>query len=227
MPKIIIHHPDGEAVKYGLQGKVFTIGRAENNDIVLRDGASSSYHAVLKITDTGDFAVTDLESTNHTKINGQQISTMTLMNGDVIQFGDTQAIYESDVPVEGRMRGSMADEQPTQIYEAPPPASAPRQPVFVNPPPRSNAGNGNGNAGGSAAAPAGPAQPYLIQRPVSTVARRGQGDGCFAIVFLCFALPFAFLVGMVVRHTFDERTAQKPVTFTAFVKDYFYGKAEN
>jgi len=33
MPKIIIHHPDGTQVKYGLNGKAFTIGRAENNDI--------------------------------------------------------------------------------------------------------------------------------------------------------------------------------------------------
>ena len=219
MPKIIIHHPDGDAVKFGLQGKVFTIGRAENNDIVLRDGASSSYHAVLKLTDCGDFAVTDLESTNHTKVNGQHVTTLTLMNGDVIQFGDTQAIYESDVPTEGRHRG---DEQATQIYEIAPPANVPRQPVFVNTPPRAPAGPAP--AAGVAAAPGAPAQPYMIQRPVSTVARRGQGDGCFAVVFLCFALPFAFLIGMIVRHTMDERASKKPVSFTAFVKDYFYGK---
>src|SRR5262245_36467404 len=64
MPKIILHHPDGTSVKYGLNGSVFTIGRAENNDIVLKDGSSSSSHAVLKLTDCGDFSVTDLESTN-------------------------------------------------------------------------------------------------------------------------------------------------------------------
>ena len=69
MPKILIHYPDGTTAKFGLNGKLFTIGRADNNDIVLRDGASSSYHAVLKLTDCGDFAVSDLESTNHTKVN--------------------------------------------------------------------------------------------------------------------------------------------------------------
>lgn len=224
MPKIIIHHPDGSAVKFGLQGKVFTIGRAENNDIVLRDGASSSYHAVLKLTDSGDFAVTDLESTNHTKVNGQITSTVTLMNGDVIQFGDTQAVYESDVPTDGRRRG---DDQATQIYETPPPSSTPRQPVFVNTPPRGPAAGVPGApAAAPVAAPGAPAQPYVIQRPVSTVARRSQGDGCFALVFLCFALPFAFLVGMIVRHTMDERKEKKPVPFFTFAKEYFYGKPE-
>jgi pSer/pThr/pTyr-binding forkhead associated (FHA) protein len=223
MPKIIIHHPDGESVKFGLQGKVFTIGRAENNDIVLRDGASSSYHAVLKITDCGDFAVTDLESTNHTKVNGQHVSNMTLMNGDVIQFGDTQAIYESDVPIEGRHR---VDEQPTQIYEMPPPPpAAPRQPVFVNQPPRAPAAGAPAAAAG--AAPAGPAQPYVIQRPVSTISRRGgQGDGCFAIFFIALAVPFAFLMGMMARHTSDAAKDEKPKSFIAFVKDYFYGEPE-
>jgi pSer/pThr/pTyr-binding forkhead associated (FHA) protein len=221
MPKIIIHHPDGESVKYGLQGKVFTIGRAENNDIVLRDGSSSSYHAVMKITDCGDFAVTDLESTNHTKVNGGQITTMTLMNGDVIHFGDTRAQYESDVPADGRQRRS--DDQDTQIYETAPPPAAPRQPVFVSPPPRSPGGH---SSPAPAAAP-GAAAPYVIQRPVSTIARRSSGDGgCFALAFLIAGVPFAFLIGMIARHTFDERKEAKPVAFTAFVKDYFYGKRD-
>ena len=81
MPKFLLHHPDGTSVKFGLNGQVFTIGRAENNDIVLRDGSSSSHHAVLKLTDCGDFSISDLESTNHTRVNGQIISSLTLMNG--------------------------------------------------------------------------------------------------------------------------------------------------
>ena len=215
MPKIIIHHPDGNAAKFGLQGKVFTIGRAENNDIVLRDGASSSYHAVFKLTDSGDFAVTDLESTNHTKVNGQITSTLTLMNGDVIQFGDTQAVYESDLPTDGRRR---EEDQPTQIYEVSPPSGSPRQKVFVTPPP----GAAADAAVAPGPAPGLPTQPYVIQRPASTVARRSQGDGCFALVFLCCTLPFAFLGGMFVQHMFDDQ----PVPFFTFAKEYFYGKSE-
>ena len=193
MPKILINYPDGTSAKFGLNGKVFTIGRAENNDIVLRDGASSGYHAVLKQAESGDFTVSDLESTNHTKVNGQKVSSMLLMNGDVIQFGDSQAVYESDIPTEGRTRGDSRDDSQTQIYEQTrPPASVPQQPVFANQSARTTAAPG---------APPPVVQPYVIQRPVSTMGRRSsQGDGCFAIIVLCFVLPVVFFVGLSVRH---------------------------
>ena len=209
MPKILINYPDGTSAKFGLNGKVFTIGRAENNDIVLRDGASSSYHAVLKLTDCGDFSVSDLESTNHTKVNGEIIASLTLMNGDVIQFGDTQAVYESDVPIEGRTR----DNQQTQIYERPRQQSgSPQMPVFVNQPARSQG-----------AAPPVPvivaSPPYVIQRPVSTMGRRAEGDGCFALVALCVIVPAVFFLGATVRHYQDY----KKQWVWDYVKEYFYG----
>lgn len=208
MPKILIHYPDGTTAKFGLNGKVFTIGRSDNNDIVLRDGASSGYHAVLKLTDCGDFAVSDLDSTNYTKVNGQKVSTLTLMNGDVIQFGDTRAVYESDVPVEGRTR----DDLQTQIYEQPrPPAAVPQQPIFVNQPARA--------AAAPAAAPP-VVQPYVIQRPVSTMGRRSsQGDGCFALIVLGFVLPIVFIIGLSVRHYQDHEKQW----FWDFAKEFFYG----
>jgi len=210
MPKLLLHHPDGSTVKFGLNGKVFTIGRAENNDIVLRDGSSSSYHAVLKITDCGDFAISDLESTNHTKVNGQSVTTLTLMNGDLIQMGESRAVYESDIPIEGRVR----DDQPTQIYERPrPPASTPGLPVIVNAPPR-------GGAPVPAPAP-GAALPYVIQRPVSTMSsgsrRSSQGDGCFALVVLAFVLPVVFFIGLTMRH-YREHEKQ---WFWDYLRDYW------
>ena len=205
MPKILINYPDGTSAKFGLNGKVFTIGRAENNDIVLRDGASSGYHAVLKQSESGDFTVSDLESTNHTKVNGQKVSSMLLMNGDVLQFGDSQAVYESDIPTEGRTR----DDSQTQIYEQTrPPASVPQQPVFTTQPARTTAAPG---------APPPVVQPYVIQRPVSTMGRRSsQGDGCFAIIVLCFVLPVVFFIGLSVRH-YQDRNKQ---WFWDYLKDF-------
>lgn len=211
MPKFLLHHPDGTSVKFGLNGQVFTIGRAENNDIVLRDGSSSSHHAVLKLTDCGDFSISDLESTNHTKVNGQIVSSLTLMNGDVLQMGESRAIYESDVPTEGRVR----DDQATQIYDKPrPPASTPGMPIIVNQPPRSAAAPAPGVAA--------VVQPYVIQRPVSTMAgggtrRAAQGDGCFAIIVLCFVLPVVFFIGLSVRH-YQEHDKE---WFWDHLKDYW------
>ena len=194
MPKIILHHPDGTSVKYGLNGTAFTIGRAENNEIVVRDGASSSSHAVLKLTECGDFSITDLESTNHTKVNGQKVQVMTLMNGDVLQLGESRLVYESDIPSAGRVR----DDQATQIYDQQRPPA--QMPVFVNQPPRQP---------GASAAPGGAApalQPLPVQRPVSTTSyRRSQDDGCFAIVVLCFVMPVVFVLGVTARHYQDNK----------------------
>ena len=46
-----------------------------------------------------------------------------------------------------------------------------------------------------------PAQPYPVQRPVSTTGyRRSQDDGCFALIVLCFVLPVVFFIGVTARH---------------------------
>lgn len=181
MPKIIIIHPDGNTAKYGLNGPSFTIGRAEGNDIILPDGAASSHHAVLNLNETGDFTVTDLESTNKTMVNGRAIQTSPLQHGDKLVFGDIEAVYESDIPASGRY----LEDQPTQIYErtgTPPqtPVAAPAArpaPVTVIPP--------------------------VIHRPASTTARRSthsSDGGCFTLIVFGLVLPMAFFAGVVVRH---------------------------
>lgn len=182
MAKITIQHPDGTAAKFGLNQQVVTIGRAENNDIRLRDGASSTYHAVLKQTDSGDFLLTDLDSTNGTKVNGARVQQQMLRHGDQIHFGDTAAFYESSaVPV-------AFDDQPTQIYDrVPPPPAAPQG---LPPPPPQQA----------AVAP--------VAAPVPVIVRRqGQesGGGCFALIILCIGIPAMFVVGMAMRHSSDHK----------------------
>jgi hypothetical protein len=181
MPKITIIHPDGNTAKYGLNGPTFTIGRAEGNDIMLPDGAASSHHAVLNMNETGDFTVTDLESTNKTTVNGRAVQTSPLQHGDKLVFGDIEAFYESDIPVSGRY----PDDQRTQIYEgtgSPPqtPAAAPASrpaPVTV--------------------------VPQVIHRPASTTARRSthsSDGGCFTLIVLGLVIQMAFFVGVVIRH---------------------------
>ena len=177
MPKIIINHPDGTQAKYGLNGKVFTVGRAENNDIVLRDGSSSGHHAVLKLTESGDFAVTDLESTNHTRVNGVRVSTRRLVDGDVIQFADTQAIYESEL-------AGMA-----VPVEAPPlPAAVPAAPAAVR-----------------AVQPYPIQRPVSTMGGGRRRSRSGGGDGCFALLAIMSLLPLFFLGGLLARHMKESR----------------------
>jgi hypothetical protein len=66
---------------------VSTIGRAEGNEIVLRDGFVSDPHARLNWNGKG-FVVEDLKSTNGTKINDKTIKKPSAVKlGDFIIFG--------------------------------------------------------------------------------------------------------------------------------------------
>ncbi len=96
MAKITLTAADGTESRYRLAGEVFTIGRADDNDLVLNDGRTSSHHAVMKIGDNGEFTITDLGATNTTRVNGKPVATKDLKHGDTILIGDTLAIYESD-----------------------------------------------------------------------------------------------------------------------------------
>ena len=75
------------------RGRVFdrlptpvTIGREEGNSIQLNDERISRYH--LKLQEDNDRIVaTDLESTNGTKVNGEDIQVRIIRDGDMIAVG--------------------------------------------------------------------------------------------------------------------------------------------
>jgi pSer/pThr/pTyr-binding forkhead associated (FHA) protein len=69
-----------------------TIGREEGNTIQLNDERVSRFH--VKVQDDQDNVVlTDLESTNGTKVNGEEIRIRILRYGDVIGIGRSLLLY--------------------------------------------------------------------------------------------------------------------------------------
>ncbi len=71
-----------------------TIGREEGNQIQLNDERISRFH--LKIQeDEGKLVLTDLESTNGTKVNGEPVQLWVLRPGDVITLGRTVVLFGS------------------------------------------------------------------------------------------------------------------------------------
>lgn len=65
-----------------------TIGRIQQNDVVLPKGNVSKHHSRIVLKD-GRFLVVDLKSTNGTYVNGKRISTPTVVKpGDKIYIGD-------------------------------------------------------------------------------------------------------------------------------------------
>jgi pSer/pThr/pTyr-binding forkhead associated (FHA) protein len=91
------------------RGRVFaevptplTIGREEGNPIQLNDERISRFH--LKIQEDQDQVVlTDLESTNGTKVNGEHVQLWILRPGDLIALGRTVLLYGSREEIARRL----------------------------------------------------------------------------------------------------------------------------
>ena len=76
-----------------------SVGRHENNDVVLPDTNVSGYHARIEFAD-GVFYVEDLISTNGTTVNGETIARRALKDGDVIRIGTHELLFEAGPPEE-------------------------------------------------------------------------------------------------------------------------------
>ncbi|MEM1178885.1 MAG: FHA domain-containing protein [Acidobacteriota bacterium] len=79
---------DGDDVYYILEPHM-TVGRqpTAGNQIVIEDAAISRQHARIHQNESGDFVITDLESSNGTFVNEERITSHTLELGDSVQFG--------------------------------------------------------------------------------------------------------------------------------------------
>ncbi len=91
------------------------IGREEENDIRLNDERVSRFHAKVQEQE-GRFILTDLESTNGTRVNGHPVTMHVLQVGDQVHigrcllvFGSPEQLAERAEPnAEGANRGTVA-----------------------------------------------------------------------------------------------------------------------
>jgi hypothetical protein len=67
------------------------IGRATDSELPLKDPRVSRMHARVHARD-GHLVLTDLGSTNGTRVNGQRIREVVLGEGDVISIGETELV---------------------------------------------------------------------------------------------------------------------------------------
>jgi hypothetical protein len=90
-----------------------TIGREEGNDIQLADERVSRFH--LKIQEDQEKVVlTDLDSTNGTKVNGDDTHLRILRYGDMIAVGRSVLLYGSQEQIAQRLSG-LRDAEPTNL----------------------------------------------------------------------------------------------------------------
>ena len=71
-----------------------TIGREEGNAVQLNDERISRFHVKIQQEDD-ELIITDLESTNGTRVNGQDIRLRILRHGDMIGVGRSLLLYGS------------------------------------------------------------------------------------------------------------------------------------
>jgi predicted component of type VI protein secretion system len=117
MPKLQVSLPDGPETTHELGEPEISVGRVEDNMLQIEDSSVSSRHGIL--TRHGEeYALTDLGSTNGTRVNGEELAPDTevmLKDGDTIYFGHVPTVYVSE-------HGAAA--QPLPVEEAAPVALA-------------------------------------------------------------------------------------------------------
>src|SRR5258706_9587246 len=78
-----------------LQTAWITLGRLQDNDVVLNHPQVSAHHVRLT-SEKGTYRLTDLNSSNHTYVNGLSVTSLLLKPGDEIHIGPFRLTYTGD-----------------------------------------------------------------------------------------------------------------------------------
>jgi hypothetical protein len=105
---------------FPIEGQV-TVGRAQENDIHLTDPSVSRQHAVVYLSE-GKPIVEDLESSNGTFVNEEEVKKAFLKSGDTVRMGKAalQFFQEDEV-------GKQIDITDTRVFELPDLSSPPHE----------------------------------------------------------------------------------------------------
>ncbi len=130
LPYLLITTGPGRGQTFELRGEV-QVGRSRTNSVVLTDGKVSRDHARLDpVRDT--FILTDLGSANGTFVNGVRITQpVRLRDGDLLQIGDTQLVFHTQLSPHPLQANHAADYHPPSpipaIAPSPAPSGAPQR----------------------------------------------------------------------------------------------------
>lgn len=90
---LIIKHGEDRGKDFKIVKDETTIGREQENDIIIPNPTVSRFHA--KIIRTEDkYYIEDLGSANGTLVNGIRVNKELLHDGDIIQLGDVVLVFK-------------------------------------------------------------------------------------------------------------------------------------
>ncbi len=96
MISVIVHERGGRAQRVAFTGDTFSVGREDDNDVVLDRANVSKHHLRLRRID-GTVEVVDLDSTNGTYVNGRRIDRpRAVRRPDRIYVGDYILLLDGD-----------------------------------------------------------------------------------------------------------------------------------
>lgn len=102
MASLFVIQGRDQGKRFDLIDAMLSVGRDSTNGIQLHDTEVSRRHAEFRReTDTGQFFLTDLGSSNGTYVNSDRVQRHVLKSGDRVQFGRSLLLFTDDQPSGG------------------------------------------------------------------------------------------------------------------------------
>jgi pSer/pThr/pTyr-binding forkhead associated (FHA) protein len=95
MPRLVVLSEGLTGRSHELKAETTTVGRVEDNVFQIPDPSVSSHHCEVLLKG-GEVVIRDLNSTNGTFINGQQITEATLKPSQILRLGQVEVRLEGD-----------------------------------------------------------------------------------------------------------------------------------
>ncbi len=95
MAKIQFTTPAGASAEAEFVAERMRIGRAADNHLVIADESVSSHHGEIAL-ENGVWVLTDLGSTNGTKIGGERVERVELAHGGSFTLGHVECLFLDD-----------------------------------------------------------------------------------------------------------------------------------
>ena len=92
--RLMVIEPNDQRTTVYLDQPDLVLGRGLDTDILLMDDGASRHHARFERHDLG-FSIIDLDSGNGTYVNGRQVQSFDLFDGDIIVIGKTKIRFET------------------------------------------------------------------------------------------------------------------------------------
>src|SRR5437016_10874982 len=110
----VLYEADGHPQVFTMSKEVASIGRANDNDIVLNDFSVSRRHAYLK-KENEDWVIYDNQSTNGVRVNDKAVPKSVVKDGDQALIGTFRLRFRDDPTASSGRRERLLDSTSTCI----------------------------------------------------------------------------------------------------------------